>query len=107
MLQSDPEKTRRLLNVVTRAKGASPAFVLLFVYLKWLCTDRVCLKSVQPLCLIEFMLRKSAATLFNQTCLESVKPLCFIRVCIKSVELLRFGEVRIERVRLFSSNTHA
>ena len=50
------------------------------------------------------MLRKSTATLFNQTYLERVKPLCFIRVCIKSVEPLRFGEVRTENVRLFSSN---
>ena len=41
-------------------------------------SDRVCLKSAQSLCLIEYMPRKCTAILFNQVCLGSVKPHCFI-----------------------------
>ena len=78
--------TRRLLNVLLELKelprhfsgvcqaemAAHTAERLESVWL--FSSDRVCLKSLHPLCLIEYMPRKPSATLFNRICPEILKP---------------------------------
>ena len=72
--------------------------------------DQVCLKSVEPLCLIEYMFRKCTATLFNRVCLESVKPLHCGGVRVEHVWLAyQFHQIYtcLESEQSFVLNAHA